>query len=190
MSPRLNIYFTYSSSMIQKAMGIPNSDHVKPKQISIHFHYPLRSRSHAHSTPAENPHHSVIPSYSTKMFPLLPLLLLPFPFIHSLPQSTANPSSSTIFCGKADYTPSELRAASLRACDLVLAGSTAGSSSYPHEYRNLEDFAFDDIPGPYYEFPILDSGKVYSGGKLICFSVEREKYEASRDMYVPNVLVF
>ena len=44
-----------------------------------------------------------------------------------------------------------------------LAGSVAGSSTYPHKYNNYEGFDFP-VTGPYEEFPILKSGAVYSGG--------------------------
>lgn len=44
---------------------------------------------------------------------------------------------------------------------LQSSGSEAGS--YPHEYHDYEGFDFP-VSGTYYEFPILSSGKVYSGG--------------------------
>ena len=40
---------------------------------------------------------------------------------------------------------------------------TVGSDKYPHQYEDYEGFSFPD-PGPYYEFPILSSYKVYTGG--------------------------
>ncbi|KAK8091731.1 guanyl-specific ribonuclease [Apiospora hydei] len=38
-----------------------------------------------------------------------------------------------------------------------------GSSKYPHQYKNFENFNFPSS-APWYEFPILASAKVYTGG--------------------------
>ncbi|KAK0384260.1 hypothetical protein NLU13_8348 [Sarocladium strictum] len=57
-------------------------------------------------------------------------------------------------CGSQYYSAAAVNAAS----------SAAGSSSYPHRYNNYEGFSFGGAAGPYQEFPILSSGKVYSGG--------------------------
>ena len=38
-----------------------------------------------------------------------------------------------------------------------------GSGSYPHQYKNYEGFDFP-TDAPWYEFPILSSFAVYSGG--------------------------
>ncbi|WOO84098.1 Guanyl-specific ribonuclease N1 [Vanrija pseudolonga] len=40
-------------------------------------------------------------------------------------------------------------------------GSLAGN--YPHQYNDFEGFSFP-TSGPYYEFPILSTFKVYTGG--------------------------
>lgn len=40
---------------------------------------------------------------------------------------------------------------------------THAPDSYPHQYRDDEGFDFPTA-GPWYEFPILSSHKVYSGG--------------------------
>ena len=37
------------------------------------------------------------------------------------------------------------------------------SDNYPHRYNNYEGFDFP-TSGPWYEFPILSSHKVYTGG--------------------------
>ena len=42
-------------------------------------------------------------------------------------------------------------------------GQTVGSDKYPHQYEDYEGFSFPDS-GPYYEFPILSSEQVYTGG--------------------------
>ncbi|KND92689.1 Guanyl-specific ribonuclease Th1 [Tolypocladium ophioglossoides CBS 100239] len=67
-------------------------------------------------------------------------------------------------CGSHFYSDAAVNAASSAACDYVQNGGQAGSSSYPHRYNNYEGFAFNGLSGPFYEFPILSSGRVYSGG--------------------------
>ncbi|CAG7964165.1 unnamed protein product [Penicillium olsonii] len=64
-------------------------------------------------------------------------------------------------CGTVCYTSSAVSAAKAAGYKLYSAGSTA--SSYPHVYHNYEGFDFS-VSGTYYEFPILKSGSVYSGG--------------------------
>jgi hypothetical protein len=67
-------------------------------------------------------------------------------------------------CGSVSYTATQTNQASVAACNYVRAGDTAGSSTYPHTYRNDEGFNFGGLAGPFYEFPILSSGSIYSGG--------------------------
>ncbi|KAJ5301561.1 hypothetical protein PENANT_c002G02834 [Penicillium antarcticum] len=64
-------------------------------------------------------------------------------------------------CGSVCYTSSAVSAARNAGYNLYSAGST--ENSYPHVYHNYEGFDFP-VSGTYYEFPILSSGKVYSGG--------------------------
>ncbi|KAM3513902.1 hypothetical protein MY11210_002439 [Beauveria gryllotalpidicola] len=71
-------------------------------------------------------------------------------------------SRAATTCGTVSYSASQVNAASQAACNYVKSGSTAGDSSYPHPYKNYEDFDFP-VEGPYYEFPIKSSG-VYTGG--------------------------
>lgn len=71
----------------------------------------------------------------------------------------------TATCGKVYYSASAVSAAANSACSYVRAGSTAGGSTYPHQYQNYEGFRFKGLPKPYYEFPILSSGKAYTGGE-------------------------
>ncbi|KAF2397951.1 ribonuclease [Trichodelitschia bisporula] len=68
-----------------------------------------------------------------------------------------------ITCGKSSYTSTQIAAAAQAACNYVQTGDTAGSSTYPHVYRDEEGFTFA-VAGPYYEFPLLKGGKVYTGG--------------------------
>jgi hypothetical protein len=67
-------------------------------------------------------------------------------------------------CGSVSYTAAQTNAASTAACNYVRNGGTAGGSSYPHQYRNDEGFRFGGLPSPFYEFPILSNGRVYTGG--------------------------
>ena len=64
-------------------------------------------------------------------------------------------------CGSHCYSSSAIAAARNAGYDLYSEGSTA--SSYPHVYHDYEGFVFP-VSGTYYEFPILSSGSVYSGG--------------------------
>jgi hypothetical protein len=91
------------------------------------------------------------------------LTVLLFPFLTvSIPTSL-----SDIYCGSNDYSPQAISDASNAACDHVISGTTAGKSTYPHKYNDYEGFTFKDVSGPYYEFPILPSGRAYSGGRLL-----------------------
>ncbi|QPG98411.1 hypothetical protein C2857_007582 [Epichloe festucae Fl1] len=67
-------------------------------------------------------------------------------------------------CGSVKYSGSAVQAAANAACGYVRDGGQAGSSSYPHRYNNYEGFGFNGVSGPYNEFPVLKSGKVYGGG--------------------------
>ncbi|KAJ4417650.1 hypothetical protein N0V85_001760 [Neurospora sp. IMI 360204] len=66
-------------------------------------------------------------------------------------------------CGSVCYTSSAVTAALNKGYGYYSSGSTAGSSSYPHQYNNYEGFSFPTAK-PWFEFPILSSGKVYTGG--------------------------
>ncbi|RDA89715.1 hypothetical protein CP533_2518 [Ophiocordyceps camponoti-saundersi (nom. inval.)] len=69
------------------------------------------------------------------------------------------------YCGNTLYSSKDVNAASNAACQLVKDEETAGSSNYPHRYNNFEGFRFRDYTGPFYEFPMLRSGRVYKGGR-------------------------
>lgn len=64
-------------------------------------------------------------------------------------------------CGSNCYTSSAVSSAKSTGYSLYSSGST--KNSYPHVYHNYEGFDFS-VSGTYYEFPILSSGSVYSGG--------------------------
>jgi hypothetical protein len=96
-----------------------------------------------------------------------PVSLLPFLLL--LSSSTALPvveKRAGATCGSVVYTAAQVNAASVKACSYYKASTTAGSSTYPHTYNNLEGFSFS-VAGPYQEFPILSSGSVYTGGKFL-----------------------
>ncbi|KAL9110096.1 MAG: hypothetical protein Q9227_005289 [Pyrenula ochraceoflavens] len=69
-------------------------------------------------------------------------------------------------CGSVCYWQSDIDDALQKGYSLEQSGGKAGTGSgaYPHEYENYEGF---DLPvsGPYYEFPILNTFKVYTGGE-------------------------
>ena len=101
--------------------------------------------------------------------------LLPFVFTLFLPLVLSTPisplfsrqdTSCADTCGTTCYWASDISAAVSAGYALYTSGQTAGSGSgaYPHQYNDYEGFDFAPVDGPYYEFPILDSFKVYSGG--------------------------
>lgn len=74
----------------------------------------------------------------------------------------ADPAISAV-CGNAQYSSSQVANAAKASCSLIQTHSTAGSSNYPHQYKNYEKINLKGS-GPWYEFPIL-ANKVYNGGK-------------------------
>ncbi|KAI0911461.1 guanine specific ribonuclease N1 [Ustulina deusta] len=66
-------------------------------------------------------------------------------------------------CGSVCYTQGEIDDAVSQGYGYHEDGQTVGSGDYPHQYNNYEGFDFPD-PGPWYEFPVLSSGSVYTGG--------------------------
>jgi hypothetical protein len=86
---------------------------------------------------------------------LLPLLIFSTP----VPQS--------VYCGSDNYSPQAISEASNAACNYLNSGTIAGRSTYPHQYKDYEGFTFGYVSGPYFEFPILPSGDIYSGGRLL-----------------------
>ncbi|KAI2615509.1 hypothetical protein GGR54DRAFT_642271 [Hypoxylon sp. NC1633] len=66
-------------------------------------------------------------------------------------------------CGTVCYWQEDIDGAVQKGYSLQQSGDTVGSNDYPHEYEDREGFDFPG-PSPYYEFPILSSFKVYSGG--------------------------
>jgi len=66
-------------------------------------------------------------------------------------------------CGSTCYWQSDIDAAQAQGYKYYEDGTTVGSDEYPHQYNDYEGFSFP-VSGPYYEFPILSSYKVYTGG--------------------------
>ncbi|KAI1752443.1 guanine specific ribonuclease N1 [Xylaria castorea] len=66
-------------------------------------------------------------------------------------------------CGTVCYTQSEIDQAVNQGYGYYQDDETVGNDNYPHQYNNYEGFDFPD-QGPWYEFPILSSGRVYTGG--------------------------
>ncbi|KAI0901693.1 ribonuclease-domain-containing protein [Annulohypoxylon nitens] len=66
-------------------------------------------------------------------------------------------------CGSVCYWQSDIDAAVKQGYGYYQNGQTVGSDKYPHVYNDYEGFDFPDS-GTYYEFPILSSFDVYTGG--------------------------
>ncbi|KAK3899401.1 guanyl-specific ribonuclease [Staphylotrichum tortipilum] len=80
-----------------------------------------------------------------------------------LPDDTElEPRATCVYtCGTVCYWQSDITAALNKGYSLHKAGSTI--NSYPHQYNDYEGFVFPTA-GPWYEFPILSSYTVYTGG--------------------------
>lgn len=72
------------------------------------------------------------------------------------------PTSAT--CGSNRYSSADIQAAQKKGCQLQKSGQTEGTDKYPHQYDDREGFHFTTA-SPWYEFPILASHQVYSGGE-------------------------
>ncbi|KAK4222496.1 Ribonuclease/ribotoxin [Podospora fimiseda] len=64
-------------------------------------------------------------------------------------------------CGTICYPQTQITSALNKGYTLYKAGSNI--NSYPHQYSNYEGFSFP-TPKPWYEYPIMSSGSVYTGG--------------------------
>ncbi|RFU75135.1 extracellular guanyl-specific ribonuclease [Trichoderma arundinaceum] len=64
-------------------------------------------------------------------------------------------------CGSVCYWQSDIDAALAKGYSLYSSGDD--ENSYPHQYNDFEGFKFP-TSAPWYEFPILSSFKVYTGG--------------------------
>ncbi|BFZ58795.1 hypothetical protein PYCC9005_005860 [Savitreella phatthalungensis] len=72
-------------------------------------------------------------------------------------------ASCVDYCGNTCYWQNDIDAAVNKGYSDYVNGVQEGSGKYPHQYYDNEGFTFA-VDGPYYEFPILSSYKVYNGG--------------------------
>jgi ribonuclease T1 len=70
-------------------------------------------------------------------------------------------------CGSQYYSASAVSAAVNKGYDYYTNNQQVGNNNYPHQYNNREGFSFA-TSGPYQEFPILSSGRTYTGGTFRC----------------------
>ncbi|KAK5325166.1 hypothetical protein LTR93_004643 [Exophiala xenobiotica] len=66
-------------------------------------------------------------------------------------------------CGSACYWQSDIDTAVQKGYSLHESGDTVGDNDYPHEFDDREGFDIT-VSGPWYEYPILSSYEVYTGG--------------------------
>ncbi|KAL5357624.1 Ribonuclease/ribotoxin [Aspergillus floccosus] len=97
---------------------------------------------------------------STKLIALASLLLVQSSL--ALPQPL-DARACAYTCGSVCYTSSAVSSAQSAGYKMYASGETVGSNDYPHVYNNYEGFDFP-VSGTYYEWPILSSGAIYSGG--------------------------
>ncbi|TVY54749.1 Guanyl-specific ribonuclease T1 [Lachnellula cervina] len=74
-----------------------------------------------------------------------------------------NRATCAYTCGSVCYYQSDVDAAVTQGYNYYEEGEQVGSNDYPHTENNYEDIDFY-VSGPYQEFPILSSYKVYTGG--------------------------
>ena len=94
-----------------------------------------------------------------RLFSLV-LLLAP---ISAAPLVRPEAGTCVEYCGSVCYYQSDIDAALQKGYSLYQSGQTLGSNDYPHTETNYEGFDFA-VSGPYQEFPILSTYKVYTGG--------------------------
>ncbi|KAI1768749.1 hypothetical protein GGR53DRAFT_476935 [Hypoxylon sp. FL1150] len=99
--------------------------------------------------------------FGSKIFPAI---LLAAVSVSALAVEKIAPRAACVAtCGSVCYWQSDIDAAVQKGYSLYQSGQTLGSDDYPHQYNDYEGFDFPD-PAPWYEFPILSSYDVYSGG--------------------------
>lgn len=110
--------------------------------------------------------------FSTLLLFIAPITLaLPTSLITEAPVEEAlDARACYVTCGSTCYTADQVTTARNKGYSYYQAGTTAGSSTYPHTYNNYEGFTFL-VSGPYQEFPLKTSG-VFTGSEL-CKHVEK-----------------
>ncbi|KAL6242411.1 hypothetical protein RBB50_010550 [Rhinocladiella similis] len=114
----------------------------------------------------------VLPASLLLLLPAM-VLALPNPILHtrttpslfprSFTPTLARRQSCVDTCGSTCYWQEDIDAAVQKGFSLYQSGDTLGDNDYPHEFDDREGFDIS-VSGPWYEFPILSSYKVYSGG--------------------------
>ncbi|KAG8160731.1 hypothetical protein KVR01_008995 [Diaporthe batatas] len=79
----------------------------------------------------------------------------------AVPQVKAAAADCVYTCGSVCYWQVDINDALAAGYSNYKSGSAPGG--YPHQYNNYEGFSFPTA-APWYEFPILSSYKVYTGG--------------------------
>lgn len=95
--------------------------------------------------------------------PILHTRTTPSLFPRSFTPTLARRQSCVDTCGSTCYWQEDIDAAVQKGFSLYQSGDTLGDNDYPHEFDDREGFDIS-VSGPWYEFPILSSYKVYSGG--------------------------
>ncbi|CAE6485672.1 unnamed protein product, partial [Rhizoctonia solani] len=96
-----------------------------------------------------------------------PALAMPAPngTVELSKRAITSPSYNWADCqGYNFYQKSAVTAAAQEAVRLLQDGDTVGFNSYPHRYYNSENIPFQaGCNSPWYEFPILPNGKLFTG---------------------------
>ncbi|KAI0018538.1 ribonuclease-domain-containing protein [Xylariomycetidae sp. FL0641] len=83
--------------------------------------------------------------------------------VHTTADVAAKRDSCVYYCGSVCYWQEDIDEAVAQGYSLQQAGDTVGDNDYPHEFNNYEGFDMQ-TSAPWYEFPILSSYDVYTGG--------------------------
>ena len=94
---------------------------------------------------------------------LLPLAFLAANVLASPTPAILEKHRDPIVCAHASFLDDAITGARVKGCELFKAGETLGKNEYPHRFYNREGFDFL-IPGPYQEYPIMESAEIYDGG--------------------------
>lgn len=91
------------------------------------------------------------------------LSLLPLAFALVTPSQLEGRTACAYTCGSVCYYQSDVDEAVAQGYGYYEDGQQVGSNDYPHTETNYENIDFY-VSGPYQEFPILSTYKVYTGG--------------------------
>lgn len=101
----------------------------------------------------------------TSTGPAGPTLTKPATQTPSASPTSAGPAGPTgaVICGNHTYIPAQVVAAKDEGCRNFRAGTTVGQGKYPHQYKNIENFQTFRTLSPWYEFPMLVGGVLFTG---------------------------